>query len=110
MMQDVVARRHGGLGIASFLIGLVSLLIDIGVLVAATYLAARGQPTQQELMIIGGILLLTLVACLLGVGLGIAGAASKTSKKGFPVFGIILCVLVVLIVAGLMALGARQGG
>jgi hypothetical protein len=112
MMQDTVVRRHGGLGVTSFVIGALSIFLDFGIFGVAGYLKSSGQQTPTVNMVVGVAILSLLGVCLLGIGLGIAGAADRTSKKAFPVLGIILCTLVFLVTGGLVAVGiamVRQG-
>jgi hypothetical protein len=105
MMEEALARRHGGLGIASFIIGVLSIFVDFGVFGVAGYLRQTGQQTPAVNMIVGSSILLLLVVCLLGTGLGIAGAADRTSKKVFPILGIVLCTGVFLLTGALVAIG-----
>jgi hypothetical protein len=105
MMQELVAKRHGGLGVTSFTIGVLSIFADVAVFGTAGYLKQNGQQTPTVNMIVGFAILLLLGVCLLGIGLGIAGAADRTSKKALPVLGIIICALVFLLTAGLVGYG-----
>jgi len=105
MMQEVAAKRHDGMGIASFIIGVVSIFADVGIFAVAGYLKATGQQTPAINMIVGSCILLLLGICLLGIGLGIAGAADRTSKKVFPVLGIIICASVLLFTGALVGYG-----
>ena len=110
MIEDT--RRHGGLGIASFVIGVLSIFVDFAIFGIAGHLKNTGQETQTVNMIVGFAILVLLGVCLLGLGLGIAGAVDRTSKKVFPVLGIVLCTFVFLATAALVAIGimmVRQG-
>jgi hypothetical protein len=113
MMQELAVRRHGGLGVTSFIIGVLSIFVDLGIFGVAGYLKQSGQQTPAVNMIVGSCILLLLGVCLLGLGLGIAGAADRTSKKIFPIFGIIICAAVFLLTCALVDVGiwmVRQGG
>jgi hypothetical protein len=105
MMPDTVVRRHGGLGVTSFIIGVLSIFLDVGIFGVAGYMKQSGQQTPNVNMVVGLCILLLLGLCLLGIGLGIGGAADRTSKKGFPIAGIILCTLVLVLTGGLVAVG-----
>jgi hypothetical protein len=112
-MQGVVTRRHGGLGVTSFILGILSVFLVAGFFGFAGYASQTGQQTEQVNLIAGIMILLLFGMSLLGIGLGIGGAASRTSKKVFPVFGIVLCAAAFLIAAGLVGLGTlmmRHGG
>ncbi len=107
-----VPATHKGLGITSFVIGVLAIFLDVVIFAVAGYLKQTGQQTPAVNMIVGSAILLLLLACLLGVILGIVGAADRTSKKVFPVLGIILCALVLLLTVGLVTWGimmVRQG-
>jgi len=112
MMQELAVRRHGGLGVTSFVIGILAIVVDVAIFGIAGYLKQSGQQTPTVNMIVGSCILLLLGVCLLGLGLGIAGAADRTSKKIFPVFGIIICTIVFLATGALVGVGiwmVRQG-
>jgi len=83
----------------------LSIFVDFGVFGVAGYLRQTGQQTPAVNMVVGSSILLLLVVCLLGIGLGIAGAADRTSKKVFPILGIVLCTGVFLLTAALVAIG-----
>ena len=93
------------MGIASFAIGMLTLFLDVGVFGIAGYLKENGQQTPTENAIIGSCILLVFGVCLLGIGLGIAGAVDRTSKKVFPIIGIVLCTGVFLLTGALVAVG-----
>jgi hypothetical protein len=61
-------------------------------------------------VIAGAVILLLIGVCLLGIALGIGGAASRRSKKVFPVLGIIICTTILLVMCGIVALGLRIQG
>ncbi len=100
------------MGITSFVIGVLSIFLDFGIFAVAGYMKASGQQTPAVNKIVGTSILLLLGVCLLGIGLGIAGAADRTSKKAFPVIGIVLGTAVFLLTGALVAIGiamVRQG-
>jgi|SRR5580658_3982614 hypothetical protein len=102
---NYAASRHGGLGIASFIIGVLSIILDFGIFTIAGIIKASGQQTPAVNMIVGACMFLLLGLCLLGIGLGIAGAVDKTSRKAFPVIGIVLCAGVFVLTVVLVAIG-----
>lgn len=88
--------KHSGLGIASFVI---SLLVALGMclLIALSSLAltAAGTSLNSELPVIGvGILMmLTIGASLVSIGLGIGSLFEKLRRKVFGILGIVFSIL-----------------
>ena len=113
-MQDTVTRRHGGLGVTSFILGILSIFLIAGFFGFAGYISQGGGQRTDETNLIAGIIILALFCVsLLGIGLGIGGAVSRSSKKVFPVLGIVFSTGALLITAGLIGLGlwvTRHGG
>src|SRR5262249_38890293 len=108
-MPNADVRRHGGLGVVSFILGALSLLLLSGIVGGAYHFIQNGQQSPDTDAILTYGFMLAIGACLLGIVLGIAGAIRRRSKKVFPLIGIILCTIVILIIGGLIALGMRQG-
>jgi peptidoglycan/LPS O-acetylase OafA/YrhL len=108
-MVDAVVRRHGGLGILSFVIGVLSFVLLLGLVGAAFYFVQGGQQSADTDTLLTYGIIVTVCACLLGNALGIASALSRRSKKALPITGIILCTTIIVVIAGLIVLGLRQG-
>ena len=106
-MDQQVVRRHGGLGIASFIIALFSLVALVMIIAALGVMANQGRATGTEPLtqLLGIAMLLVLFVDLIGVVLGIAGAVDRTSKKVFPILGLVFGVGLLLLGVGLIALG-----
>ena len=100
-----VIRGHKGLGIASFIIGVTCFITLMGLLVVAGVTTNAGRATPEFNMIIGLSMISTVFVDLIGIVLGIFGAADRSSKKVYPVLGLILNVLVVATFAALMIIG-----
>jgi ABC-type antimicrobial peptide transport system permease subunit len=71
-------KKHSGMGIASFIISLVMLFIQI---LIYNFFTTHGHSDSL------GALILCFIANLVGVGLGIAGLAQKGRKRIFSVLG-----------------------
>jgi hypothetical protein len=100
-----VMRGHKGLGIASFIIGVICLVTVVGLVVTAGVVTNAGRATPAFNMIIGLSVMSAVFVDLIGVALGIFGAADRTSKKIYPVLGLIINVLVVALFTALMIVG-----
>ncbi|GGD74471.1 hypothetical protein [Paenibacillus nasutitermitis] len=115
-------KTQSKLGIASFIIGLVSIVcFIISVLVATSsimdYITPDGKTVQNieefsEKIAKDAPLLLSIVGMLAGIGLsliglalGIVGACMKYTLKAFPVIGIVLNGLLVFGSAAMFLIG-----
>jgi len=102
---DEVAERlaaglpHSGLGIASFLIGLVVVLLNVLVVLIAV-LMGRGGRTPDAVgsvgMLLGFFFGTGVVGALVGLGLGVGGLFREDRNRTFAVVGLVLNLLVVL--------------
>jgi hypothetical protein len=107
---DEVADRlaagvpHSGLGIASFLIGLVVVLLNV-LLVLIAVLMGRGRRTPEAVESVGlllGVFFCTgVVGALVGLGLGVGGLFREDRNRTFAVVGVVLNLLVVLVATAL---------
>lgn len=109
---DDAPLKHSGLGISSIIVGGVGgLIVVIGIVVAG--IIATNDPYASEedpgMIMAGCGMLFGLLLNLIGLGLGIAGVCFKTRKKATGIVGLTLNGIVVLLVCGLMAIGAVMG-
>ena len=108
------APTHAGIGVASFILGLIASLTMLALIVIAGVLAAKA-PGQQldenstEAMTVGCSLLLAAGMALLGLILGIVAALQNGKKKVFPILGIVFNGGMLLMVVAMMILGAAMG-
>jgi hypothetical protein len=120
--------KHSGLGIASFVLSLVSIVAFIGVTIGivvlisneidfSTLVDSNGQltMTEEELIdklqpLIGYLIMypLVLVLNVIGLILGIVGLARRGYKKVFPVLGTVFNGLAILSVFLLMVIAFVQ--
>ena len=100
-----VTRGHKGLGIASFVIGVICLITVMGLVVVAGVMTNAGRATPEFNMILGLGMISVVFVDLIGIVLGIFGAADRSSKKVYPVLGLTLNVLVVALFAALLIIG-----
>jgi hypothetical protein len=100
-----VTRGHKGLGIASFIIGVICLITVMGLVVTAGVVTNAGRATPEFNMILGLSMISVVFVDLVGIVLGIFGAANRSSKKVYPVLGLVLNVLVVVLFSALLIIG-----
>ena len=94
-LNDDGLREESPIGMASFVIGIVSLLI-----VALVFILVTLNPiVWQDGMIIGPMLCTALpyTASIVGLGLGIGAATQKGRKRANAIRGIVLNAIVVMI-------------
>ena len=94
------ALRHKGLGIASFAIAVTVFVLTILLFGTAGLMRAGGKETATTNVIIGTAMMALWFVTLVALGLGIAGAIDKGSKKIFPILGIVFNVGFLLITIG----------
>jgi hypothetical protein len=101
---------HSGCGIASFAISLAVALIILSAIIFAGIIRGinGGAPERESPIIIGIIGLMMIIGGLgyvVGMALGIVGAADKSRRKIFAVLGIVLNTLGLSLLTGLIILG-----
>jgi len=104
-MDEQLVRRHKGLGIASFIIALICVVLILLLFVVAGALTASGKATNEINMMIGFGLFFAWFVDVIGVALGIAGALDRSSKKVFPVLGMIFGIAILVISVALVLIG-----
>jgi hypothetical protein len=100
-----VLRGHKGLGIASFIIGVICLITVMGLVVVAGVVTNAGRATPEFNTVMGLGMISAVFVDLIGIVLGIFGAADRSSKKVYPVLGLIINVLVVALFSALLIVG-----
>ena len=101
-----VQKKHSGVGIASFVIGILSALgvcLTFGLSFYAQ--SASSQTSSSITSAVGFLGMCSMVISLVGVGLGIAGVVQKVQSKVFPIIGLVLSALVLLGMCAIMLLG-----
>jgi hypothetical protein len=92
--KQAVLRPHKRLGMASFIIGatcIIVILLVAGIVMIWSELPA---PLMTALEIVPAVI---LCAALVGLGLGIFGAGDRSSRKLYPLLGIALNVIVLMV-------------
>lgn len=123
-------KTQSKLGIASFIIGLISIVIFIiGIIVVTTFIMDQnfsdGNSIQREIedsitnnnfseyapLVIGALLMLASAGVsVVGLILGIVGACSRNKRKVFSILGIVLNALLPVGFIGLFLIGISLNG
>ncbi len=113
-------RKHSRLGLASFAIGLVSLLIfclafvlalGYGVSIAASNPSIQSLQSSPTVIFFGLLILISPILGLVGAVLGFVAVFQKNSRKLFTILGIVFNLLVILAFCVLLVIGlAGQAG
>ena len=102
---------HSGIGIASLLLGILSVLglvatVVVGVVMTANDPGALENENSPATLALGACALACLLLSLVGVGLGIGGLVQRDRKRVFAWIGLTLNAVILLLVVGLMVVGA----
>ncbi|MBL9215520.1 MAG: hypothetical protein JNG83_08600 [Opitutaceae bacterium] len=105
--------KHSGLGITSFIVGIVAgvaLFVSFGVAGFIHLQNPEGMDENSPVAMVIGMLIIGLCLIhLLGVGLAIGGLVQTDRRKVFPVMGLIVNALAILLTVGLIVLGNVSG-
>lgn len=110
---DRLRPRHSGLGIASFIIGLIVLILDLILIAMAIVIGATARPIgrrgEESLIVVVGVMACGGgVAAIVGFCLGIAGVCQTNRSKVFAILGLVFNGLIVLGVVFLWLVGMAQ--
>jgi hypothetical protein len=105
MENQATIRTHNGKGIASFIIGVTSVVFVLALIGTAGVMTKAGTMTPQLNMIIGLGMISACFVDLIGIGLGFFGAVDRSSKKVYPVLGLVLNIGILVIFAALVVIG-----
>jgi len=99
--------RHSGLGIASFVISLVSAVTIFLVFVIIRAKAASGPfyVSDDAAAAIGLVWIACLLAALVALGLGIAGIKQKWRNNVFAIVGTVISAVTTVVMVVLLAVG-----
>jgi hypothetical protein len=105
MENQATIRTHNGKGIASFIIGVTSVVFVLALIGTAGVMTKAGTLTPQLNIIIGLGMISACFVDLIGIGLSISGAVDCSSKKVYPVLGLALNVGILVLFGALLAVG-----
>ena len=105
MDNQTTIRTHKGTGIASFIIGVTSIVLVMALIVGAGAMATTGKMTPQLSMMLGLGMIAACFVDLIGLALGFVGAVDRSSKKVYPVLGLVLNFVIVALFAAMLVIG-----
>ena len=106
--------KHSGVGLASFIMAILTGLAILALFVWAGYMqvtdpAAVENENDPRMIAIGVGFMACLLLVLVGIALGIGGVLQTDRKKLFGILGLVLNGLIVLLTVGLIVLGLAMG-
>jgi hypothetical protein len=107
-MEQPIVRRHKGLGIASFVIALAVLVLILLLFLVAGVMHNAGVATPTANAVVGSGLFFLWFVDLVAVGLGIAGAVDRGSKKVSPVLGLVIAFITLSVSVALVLVGIHM--
>jgi hypothetical protein len=105
MENQAPVRSHKGTGIASFIIGLISVALVMTLVGTAGVMTKAGTMTPELTMLIGLGIISAGFVDLIGIGLGFFGAVDRSSKKVYPVLGLTLNIGILVLFGALAVIG-----
>jgi hypothetical protein len=105
MENQTTVRTHKGVGIASFIMGVTSVILILALIGTAGVMTQTGKMTPQTNMIIGLSMFAACFVDLIGIGLGFVGAFDRASKKTYPALGLALNIGILALFAVLLVIG-----
>ena len=106
-------KKHSGLGIASFIISIVSSISTFMLIVIAGVMeTSRSGGIDEEsvgAVMVGLFILAFLFVSLVALGLGIAGLIQKDRKKVYAIIGTVFSALTFLGTTSLIIIGLIVG-
>ena len=98
-------QAHGGKGVASFIIGVTCVIGLLALIGAAGVMKIAGTLTPQINLIMGLGMISVCFVDMIGIALGCFGAVDRSSKKVYPVLGLLLNIAILVIFATLVFIG-----
>ncbi|HYC69721.1 MAG TPA: hypothetical protein VEB66_00855 [Opitutaceae bacterium] len=102
-------KTHGGLGITSFIMGIVCGILMVVVIGIAGYMQMStpgGMNEESPAAALVGLAMMGVgLLVLVGLGLGVAGLFQSDRKKLFAALGVSINLLIIVCTGGLMVIG-----
>jgi hypothetical protein len=110
MEDQATIRTHKGKGIASFAIGVTSVIVFMALIGTAGVMTQTGKLTPELNVVIGLGMFAACLLDLIGIGLGLSGAVDRGSKKTYPALGLALNVAILALFVALLIIGLSMKG
>jgi hypothetical protein len=110
MENQATIRTHKGKGIASFALGVTSVVGILVLIGAAAVMTKTGKLTPELNVILGLGMISAVFVDLIGIALGFFGAVDRTSKKTYPALGLALNIGILVLFAVLVVIGLSMKG
>ena len=108
--NQATIRTHKGIGIASFAIGVTSVVFILALIGTAAVMTKTGKLTPELNVILGLGMISACFVDLIGIALGFFGAVDRTSKKAYPALGLALNIGILVLFAALVVIGLAIKG
>jgi hypothetical protein len=108
--NQATIRTHKGTGIASFIIGVSSIILIMALVGIAAVMTPTGKLTPGINMMIGLGMLAACFVDLIGIGLGVFAAVDRSSKKTYPALGLTLNIGTLVFFTALVFIGLSIKG
>ena len=105
MENQGAIHAHKGTGIASFIIGVTSVILFLALIGAAGVMKKAGTLTPEVNIMIGLGMMSVCFVALIGIALGCFGAVDRSSKKVYPVLGLTLNIAIPVVFMALVFIG-----
>jgi hypothetical protein len=105
MDNQTAIRTHKGIGIASFIIGVTCFTLILALMATTGVMATTGKMTPEVSVILGLGMLAACCVDLIGIALGLVDAVDRSSKKVYPVLGLVLNIVILALFAGVVIIG-----
>ncbi|MDF9827280.1 hypothetical protein M2103_001990 [Ereboglobus sp. PH5-5] len=106
-------QSHSGLGIASFVLSIISGMALFCVVLAAGVIESSTpggmDESSPQAMVVGLFLFAFMGLALLAAGLGVGGLCQKNRRKIFAILGVAFSGAAIVLVMGLMIFGLMAG-
>jgi hypothetical protein len=110
MENQATIRTHKGKGIASFIMGVTSVILFLALIGTAGVMTHTGRMAPEIAMILGLGMFAACFVDLIGIGLGVFGAFDRSSKKTYPALGLALNIGILALFAALLVIGLAIKG
>lgn len=106
--QPDSAKKHSGLGITSFILGIISFIGFILSFGIAGFIYASMNYDEAAFVLVGVAIIVCFFLCIVAMILGIIGINQPERKKLFGILGLSISGVIFLLACILMAIGAMN--